>query len=83
MENKFLYVIDCTTGYLSIIELTPEEIKESENEKYKDFEDFLITLEDKYGFRLKNSSWMVSNCLKIDAYSNGEKVSLDSLNIDL
>ncbi len=52
MEPKYVIILDFCTGTLNIIKLTEEELKASE--KYDDFESFLSTLEDKYGFRLNN-----------------------------
>lgn len=54
MEPKFVLILDNSTGALSIIELTKEELRESES--YEDFESFLTTIENKYGFRLTYSS---------------------------
>ena len=48
MGNKFVYILDFCLGCLNIIELTDEE--QIESEQYDDFEDFLSTIEDKYGF---------------------------------
>ena len=52
METNYIIILDFCGGYLNIIHLTEEEKKESE--KYEDFETFLSTLEEKYGFRLKD-----------------------------
>ena len=54
-----------------------EELRESEN--YDDFEDFLITIEGKYGFRLNNCQWMVIENLDIYCYQNGEETELNLL----
>lgn len=76
MEPKYLLVFDYTIGALNIIELTPEELKESENEeKYDDFEDFLRTIEDKYGFSVDNANWMTTENLDTYIYKNGKEVS--------
>lgn len=65
MEPKFVLILDNSTGALSIIELTKEELRESES--YEDFESFLTTIENKYGFRLTYSSWMTTeNLTSID-----------------
>lgn len=55
----------------------PEEIQESE--KYEDFETFLSTLEEKYGFKLSNCQWMVSEELHIARYENGEEVQTEDI----
>ena len=52
MEPKYVIILDFCTGALNIIKLIEEELTESEN--YDDFEDFLSTLEEKYGFKLDN-----------------------------
>lgn len=72
MEPKYVLILDNSTGALSIIELTDEEINESYN--YEDFESFLTTIENKYGFRLTYSSWMTSEKLDIYRYKNGKEV---------
>lgn len=72
MEPKYVLILDYCIGVLNIIELTEEEIKESE--KYDDFESFLVTIEEKYGFRLTYSSWMTTEKLDIYRYKNGKEV---------
>ena len=72
MEPKYVLILDFCVGCLNIIKLTDEELRESEN--YEDFEDFLSTIEDKYGFKLSNCQWMVSDELKVYKYANGEEV---------
>ena len=58
-QTKFVLLLDYAGGTLIKIQLTKEEQKESK--KYKDFEDFLHTLEDKYEFRLRDCEWMNVN----------------------
>ena len=72
MEPKYVLILDYCTGALNIIELTEEEINESEN--YEDFESFLVTIEEKYGFRLKDYNWMSTENLNIYHYKNGKEV---------
>ena len=72
MEPKYVLILDNSTGALSIIELTDEEINESYN--YEDFESFLTTIENKYGFRLTYSSWMTTENLNIYRYKDGKEV---------
>ena len=72
MEPRYLLILDYCGGYLNIIRLTDEELRESE--KYDDFEEFLSTLEDKYGFRLKDCNWMTTETLNICRYENGVEV---------
>ena len=73
MGPKYVIILDFCGGYLNIIHLTKEEIKESE--KYEDFESFLSTLEKKYGFRLRDCQWMTTETLQVYRYENGEEVS--------
>ena len=71
MEPRYVLILDFSAGCLNIIELTDEELKESE--KYDDFEDFLSTIEDKYGFRLNDCNWMVTENLSIYRSENGKE----------
>ena len=72
METNYVIILDFCGGYLNIIHLTEQEKKESE--EYEDFESFLSTLEDKYGFRLKDCQWMTTESLHIYRYENGKEV---------
>lgn len=73
MDTNYVIILDFCGGYLNIIHLSEEEKKESE--KYEDFESFLSTLEEKYGFRLKDCNWMTTETLQVYHYENGEEVS--------
>ncbi len=73
MEPKYVLILDYCCGALNIIELTEKEINESYN--YEDFESFLETLEDKYGFRLKDCNWMTTESLSIYRYKDGKEVA--------
>ena len=77
MGPKYVLILDFCVGCLNIRRLTDEELRESEN--YDDFEDFLITIEGKYGFRLNNCQWMVIENLDIYCYQNGEETELNLL----
>ena len=77
MGPKYVLILDFCVGCLNIIRLTDEELRESEN--YDDYEDFLITIEGKYGFRLNNCQWMVIENLDIYCYQNGEETELNLL----
>ena len=77
MEPKYVLILDFCIGCLNIIKLTAEELRESEN--YEDFEDFLSTIEEKYGFRLKNSNWMSTENLDIYCYQDGKEVDYTEL----
>lgn len=72
MESKYVLILDFTIGCLNIIELTDEERRASEG--YEDFSEFLATLEDKYGFRLKDCQWMTTETLQVYRYENGKEV---------
>ena len=72
MEPKYVIILDFCVSALNIIKLTEEELLESEN--YDDFESFLSTLEEKYGFRLSNSQWMTTETLNVYWYENGREV---------
>ena len=52
MEPKYVLILDFFVGCLNIIKLTDEELRESE--EYEDFEFFLSTIEERYGFRLNS-----------------------------
>lgn len=53
--------MDFSTGELIKIRLSDEQLKASE--EYDDFGDFLATLEDDYGFRVKDILYMTSQNL--------------------
>ena len=73
MKPRYVIILDFCIGVLNIIRLTDEEVKESE--RYDDFEEYLSTLEDKYGFRLNNCQWMTTENLNVYWYENGQEVS--------
>lgn len=75
MEPKYVLVLDYFTGALNIIELTDEEINRSY--EFDDFESFLSTIEDKYGFRLSDCNWMFTENLNIYRYKDGKEVEKD------
>lgn len=72
METNYVILLDFCGGYLNIIHLTAEEVKASV--MYEDFETFLSTLEEKYGFRLKDCEWMTTETLQIYHYENGREI---------
>lgn len=72
MEPRYVLILDFCIGCLNIIKLTDEELRESE--EYEDFEGFLSTIEEKYGFRLSNCQWMTTEELNICRYENGREV---------
>lgn len=71
MEPKYVIILDFCIGALNIIKLTEEELNESE--KYDDFETFLSTIEEKYGFRLNNCQWMTTENLNICWHENRQE----------
>ena len=73
MEPRYVIILDFCIGVLNIIRLTDEEVNESE--QYNDFEEYLSTLENKYGFRLNNCQWMTTENLNVYWYENGQEVS--------
>lgn len=72
MKPKYVLILDFSLDCLNIIELTDEEIQESEN--YENFGTFLKNLEYKYGFDLKNCQWMAAETLTVYRYKNGKEV---------
>ena len=66
MEANYIVILDFCTATVIKIRLSKQQIEESN--KYKDFEDFLYTLEDKYSFRVKNCCWMVCETLNEENY---------------
>lgn len=72
MEPRYVLILDYYTGALNIIELTDEEINRSY--EFDDFESFLETLEDKYGFKMPECNWMITENLNIYRYKNGKEV---------
>ena len=70
MEPKYVIILDFCIGALNIIKLTEKELQES----YDDFESFLSTLEEKYGFKLNNCQWMTTENLNIYWYENGQEI---------
>lgn len=73
MEPRYILLLDYNSGSLCIIRLSENELKASE--QYNDFEEFLATLEYRYGFRLKDCNWMTTESLTIYRYENGKEIS--------
>ena len=71
MEPKYVVNLHLCIGALNIIKLTEKELRESEN--YDDFESFLSTIEEKYGFKISNCQWMTTETLSIYWYENGRE----------
>ena len=66
MKYNYLILLDYSTGEIIRIKLTEEQKRDSE--KYDDFEEYLMTLEDGYGFRLLDCSWMAVEHLQETVY---------------
>lgn len=66
MKYNYLILLDYSTGEIIRIKLTEEQKRDSE--KYDDFEEYLMTLEDGYGFRLLDCSWMAVERLQETVY---------------
>ncbi|MBF1580614.1 hypothetical protein [Prevotella sp.] len=66
METNYVVILDFSTETVIKIHLSKEQIEESY--KYDDFEEFLFTLEPKYGFQVKDCCWMMCETLKEENY---------------
>lgn len=67
MEPRYIILMDFSTEELIKIKLSDQKLKESE--EYDDFEEFLSTLENKYGFRLKDCLYMTCHNLSERNYN--------------
>ncbi|OJU53339.1 MAG: hypothetical protein BGN96_17390 [Bacteroidales bacterium 45-6] len=61
MNPNYLILLNFITEEILTIRLNAEEIEESP--KYRDFEDFLKTLEVKYDFKLSECQWITFETL--------------------
>ena len=61
METNYVVLLDYSCG--DIIKIRLSEAQKAESEEYSDFEEFLLTLEDEYGFRLSDCCWMATESL--------------------
>lgn len=71
-EYRHVYIIDLSAGVLKVIILTDEEREEIK--KFDVAEEFILTLEKKYGFRLSDCEWMMSDSYDIQIYKEGRLV---------
>lgn len=55
-QTRYVLLLNYAGGTVIKIRLTEEELRESE--RFEDFEEFLVTLENKYDFRLRDCEWM-------------------------
>ena len=64
METRFIIILNFNpmSGEILKIRLSDKQIAEMEG--YENMEDYLTTLEDKYGFDLSNSVWMATSELE-------------------
>ncbi|EFA91394.1 hypothetical protein HMPREF0650_0664 [Hoylesella buccalis ATCC 35310] len=62
MEVRHVIILDFCTASLIKIRLSDEQVKAVD--KYDDFEDFLATLENEYGFSLNSCQWMTCEALQ-------------------
>lgn len=69
MEYKYVYIMDFSTGILKVIALTDGE-RES-MKRFDTVEEFILTLEKKYGFRMSDCEWMMSDNYDIQIYKEG------------
>lgn len=67
MEPNYLIILNYVTSQLIKIKLTDEEKQISE--KFDDFEDFMETELEKYGFRTKDVHWLVAEDLEEISYN--------------
>ncbi|RHV89625.1 hypothetical protein DXA95_15865 [Odoribacter sp. OF09-27XD] len=67
MEANYIIILDFSVGEVIKIKLSEKEKQESEN--YENYEDFLITLEEKYDFRLKDCIWMTTETYSERSYN--------------
>lgn len=67
MEPRYIIIMDFSTGELIKIRLTDEQLKASE--EYDDLGDFLSTLEDNYGFSVKDCLYMTCHNLTERSYN--------------
>ena len=69
-QINYVILLDYCSGHLIIIKLTPEEKEEAE--KHQDTDDFVRTLEQKYGFRLDDSYYMLSETLEESRFNEDQ-----------
>lgn len=72
-----LYVLDFCVGCLNKIELTDEEAKDYEENYSGDLEAFVDKIDERYGFRAKDSQWMLADEPYEYEYRDGKLVEFD------
>ena len=55
-QTRYVLLLNYAGGTVIKTRLTEEELRVSE--RFEDFEEFLVTLENKYDFRLRDCEWM-------------------------
>ncbi len=76
MDTKYVIIFDICFNCFNIVKLTKEELEASK--KYAKFENFLLTLQDKYEFSLKNCQWLATDEFGIYRYESGNLASKES-----
>ena len=66
MDLNYIIILDFCTATVIKIRLSKQQIEEFH--KYQDSEEFLSTLEDEYGFQVKNCCWMACETLNEEYY---------------
>ncbi len=72
MEINWIIILDYSYGGLIKIKLSDEERNTAY--EYEDFEEFLVTIEKKYGFQLSDCNWMTLENLNETTYIKGKEV---------
>lgn len=67
MEPNYVILMDFSTGELIKIKLTPLELKASE--EFESFDEFLESIEEKYGFRTKDCLYMTCQSYSERSYN--------------
>lgn len=57
METNYIIIMDYSNGNLIKIKLSSEQKREANT--FDDLENYVLSLETRYGFRLKDCEWMV------------------------
>ncbi len=73
MEINWIIILDYSYGGVTKIKLTDEERNAAY--EYEDFEEFMVTLEDKYGFQLSDCNWMTVENLSEITYVDGKEIT--------
>ena len=66
-------IMDYSIGEVFVIKLTVEEQEAAAQYEY--FDEFLRTIEDKYGFRTKACDYMSSEFIRVNCFKDNELVA--------